>query len=309
MHHRGTHHRAQDAADPDREPDVEPDLAGNTERQGARQGNQNDGRQRRRMCSMPIEAHIDQQRHHDDPATHAESPTNDAGDKPDQDQLPGVDVEAVVHRATLGAHRARGRFYVGGMHYNDKTALIVVDVQNDFADRAGSLYVPDGEKVIPFINDEIRGAVEAGAVVVYTQDWHPAETPHFQEFGGIWPVHCVGGTEGAEFHETLDVAEGAMHIRKGTGGEDGYSAFTVRDPETGEESSTGLLDQLLAAGVEQVSVLGLALDYCVKETALDAVSSGLTTTLLADGTKPVNLQAGDGSRAVAALTEAGVKVS
>ena len=195
------------------------------------------------------------------------------------------------------------------MQYNEKTALIVVDVQNDFADHSGSLYVPDGEKVIPFINDQVRQAVEAGAVVVYTQDWHPEKTPHFQEFGGIWPVHCVGGTEGADFHDALEVAEGALHIRKGTGGEDGYSAFTVRDPETGEESSTGLLDQLSAAGIEQVAVLGLALDYCVKETALDAASSGLSTTLLADGTQPVNLEPGDGSRAVAAMTEAGVSVS
>ena len=164
------------------------------------------------------------------------------------------------------------------MHYNDKTALIVVDVQNDFADRAGSLYVPDGEKVIPFINDEIRGAVEAGAVVVYTQDWHPEETPHFQEFGGIWPVHCVGGTEGAEFHETLDVAEGAMHIRKGTGGEDGYSGFTMRDPETGEETPTGLAGMLRERNVERIYVVGLATDYCVKETVVDGADQGFETT-------------------------------
>ncbi len=195
------------------------------------------------------------------------------------------------------------------MDYNATTALIVVDVQNDFADPPGSLYVPGGEQVIPFINRQIDAAVDAGAVVVYTQDWHPEETPHFQEFGGIWPVHCVAETRGAEFHDTLDVVEGALHIRKGTGGEDGYSGFSVRDPETGEESSTGLRDQLSEAGVERVAVLGLALDYCVKETALDAAGSGLQTALLADGTLPVNLAHGDGARAVAAMLNAGVAVS
>lgn len=195
------------------------------------------------------------------------------------------------------------------MEYNATTALIVVDVQNDFADASGSLYVPGGEQVIPFINEQAEAAVERGAVVVYTQDWHPEETPHFQNFGGIWPVHCVAGSRGAEFHSTLVVVEGALHIKKGTRGEDGYSAFTVRDPETGDESPTGLLDQLSEAGVERVAVVGLALDYCVKETALDASVSGLGTTLLADGTLPVNLAHGDGARAVAAMLEAGVEVS
>lgn len=195
------------------------------------------------------------------------------------------------------------------MDYNSKTALIVVDVQNDFADPAGSLYVPGGEQVIPYINEQARAAVEGGAVVVYTQDWHPEETPHFQKFGGIWPVHCVAESRGAEFHQDLDLLEGAVHIRKGTGGEDGYSAFTVRDPETGEQSSTGLLDQLSEAGVERVAVVGLALDYCVKETALDASASGLGTTLLADGTLPVNLAHGDGARAVATMLGAGVEIS
>lgn len=195
------------------------------------------------------------------------------------------------------------------MDYNATTALIVVDVQNDFAEPSGSLYVPGGEQVVPFINQQIAAAVDSGAVVVYTQDWHPEETPHFQQFGGIWPVHCVAGTRGAEFYGTLVVVEGAIHIRKGTGGEDGYSGFTVRDPETGEESSTGLRDRLSEAGVERVAVLGLALDYCVKETALDAAGFGLMTSLLSDGTLPVNLSHGDGARAVAAMLQAGVEVS
>lgn len=195
------------------------------------------------------------------------------------------------------------------MEYNATTALLIVDVQNDFADPSGSLYVPGGEEVIPFINEQAHSAVEAGALVVYTQDWHPEETPHFQKFGGVWPVHCVAGTEGAEFHPDLDVVEGALHIKKGTGGEDGYSAFSLRDPETGEESSTGLRDQLEEARVERVAVVGLALDYCVKETALDAARKDLHTTLLADGSLPVNMEHGDGARAVADMVGVGVKVN
>jgi len=185
-------------------------------------------------------------------------------------------------------------------------ALIVVDVQNDFADPRGNLYVPGGDEAIAFINEQIAEAIGAGATLVYTQDWHPATTPHFQKDGGIWPVHCVGGTSGAEFHPDLDVLDDAVFIKKGVAGEDGYSAFAVRDPVTGEDTSTGLTDRL--EGIEAVAVLGLALDYCVKETALDAARKGFATTLLADGTRSVNLYPGDGSRAVAALTAAGVSV-
>lgn len=195
------------------------------------------------------------------------------------------------------------------MDYDTTTALIVVDVQNDFADPSGSLYVPGGEEAISFINEQVHDAVEAGAMVVYSRDWHPEETPHFQEFGGPWPVHCVAGTKGAEFHPDLDVIEGAVQIKKGKGGEDGYSAFSLRDPETGEESSTGLGAKLEESGIERVAIVGLAQDYCVKETALDAARSGFDTTLLADGTGPVNLERGDGARAVAQMVEAGVKVS
>jgi len=194
------------------------------------------------------------------------------------------------------------------MEFDTRTALIVVDVQNDFADPTGSLYVSGGEGVIGYINDRIHEAADTGTTVVYTQDWHPESTPHFEKDGGIWPVHCVAGTKGAEFHPDLAVLDDAVFIKKGTGGEDGYSAFNVRDPETGEQSSTGLADRLRQRGVRRVAVCGLALDYCVKETALDAAEAGFETALLADGTRPVNLATGDGARAVAALVSAGVDV-
>jgi len=192
------------------------------------------------------------------------------------------------------------------MEFDAKTALLVLDVQNDFADPSGSLYVQGGDQAIGFINGQIAAAVNGGAKIAYSQDWHPESTPHFQKDGGIWPVHCVADTEGASFHPDLDIAEGALVIKKGVGGEDGYSAFHLRDPVTGEESPTGLADRL--RGIESVVVVGLALDYCVKETALDAARL-YDTTLMADGTRPVNLEPGDGARAVAEMVSAGVSVT
>ena len=194
------------------------------------------------------------------------------------------------------------------MEYDPATALIVVDVQNDFADPNGSLEVAGGEDTIAFINDEIAAAAAAKAVVVYTQDWHPASTPHFEKDGGIWPVHCVADSWGASLHPDLDVIDRAIFIKKGVGGEDGYSGFTVRDPVTGVETPTGLEDRLRGAGVTKVSVVGLALDYCVKGTAIDAAAAGFVTSLVADGTRPVNLRPGDGSRAVAAMVAAQVTI-
>lgn len=187
--------------------------------------------------------------------------------------------------------------------YDDKTALIVVDVQNDFADSRGSLYVRDGEAVVPIINQEIDAAAASGALVVYTQDWHPESTPHFEKDGGIWPVHCVQGTWGAELHPNLNVAGDV--IRKGTGGEDGYSGFTVRDPRTGEKDATGLEELLRRRGVEGVVVAGLATDYCVKETAVDAARKGFATTVLSSAVRAVDLQDGDGKRALEAVEAAG----
>jgi len=192
------------------------------------------------------------------------------------------------------------------MDYSPTTALIVVDVQNDFADPDGSLYVDDGETTIPFINEQIAMATESGSIIVYTRDWHPESTPHFAKDGGIWPVHCVGETWGSEFHPDLIVSGG--EVKKGTSGEDGYSGFTVRDPETASESSTGLEALLRDSGTTDVAVLGLATDYCVKETALDAVHLGFPTTLLADGIRAVNLSPGDGARAIVEMAVAGVVV-
>lgn len=192
--------------------------------------------------------------------------------------------------------------------YAPATALVVVDVQNDFADPGGSLSVEGGQDAIAFVNDQVRAAADAGALVVYTQDWHPEATPHFAKDGGVWPVHCVGGTWGAELHPALLVV-GDHRVRKGVDGEDGYSGFTTRDPETGEESPTELDAMLRDRGISDVVVVGLATDYCVKATALDAARLGYETTVLADGIRAVGLQPGDGARAVAEMVAAGVTIA
>jgi nicotinamidase/pyrazinamidase len=190
--------------------------------------------------------------------------------------------------------------------YQPTTALVVVDVQNDFADPAGSLSVKGGDGVIPVINREIQRATSADALVVATQDWHPESTPHFAKDGGIWPVHCVADTWGSALHPDLTLPADAPQIHKGANGEDGYSGFTMRDPTTGEEMPTELDGLLREREIGQVVVVGLATDYCVSATALDAARLGYTTVVLTDAIAAVDLQAGDGERALLAMRDAGV---
>ena len=190
--------------------------------------------------------------------------------------------------------------------YQPGTALIVVDVQNDFADPAGGLSVAGGDRIIPAINGEIAMARNNGGIVVATQDWHPEITPHFAKDGGIWPVHCVADTWGAALHPDLALPEDAPRVRKGVNGEDGYSGFTTRDPETGETTPTELERLLRNAGIARVVVVGLATDYCVKATALDAVRLGFETALLTDAIAAVDLAPGDGAAALDEMVAAGV---
>ena len=190
--------------------------------------------------------------------------------------------------------------------YDERTALLVVDVQNDFADPAGGLYVAGGEQVVPVANREIERARAAGALVVYTQDWHPPDTPHFEKDGGVWPVHCVRDTWGAALHPGLTVV--GESLRKGTGGEDGYSAFSMRDPESGAGSGTGLEELLRDRGIERIVVVGIATDYCVKETALDATRMGFAAVVLREGIRAVDLQPGDGDAALDAVAKAGAVI-
>jgi nicotinamidase/pyrazinamidase len=192
------------------------------------------------------------------------------------------------------------------LRFRPGVALLIIDVQNDFADPAGSLSVADAPAVIPVINRAAALARRRGAMVVLTQDWHPETTPHFQKDGGIWPVHCVAGSWGAELFPGLEVPEGTPIVRKGSNGEDGYSGFTMRDPATGDEIPTEMAEVLRANGIDDVVVLGLATDYCVKATALDAVRLGFHATVLTTGCAAVDLHEGDGDRALEALEDAGV---
>ncbi|MEX0705139.1 MAG: isochorismatase family protein, partial [Nitriliruptoraceae bacterium] len=192
--------------------------------------------------------------------------------------------------------------------FDRETALVVVDVQNDFADPRGGLHVQDGEQVVEVINALIARARAAGAPVVFTQDWHPPETPHFDTHGGVWPVHCVRDTWGAELHPGLDADDAEPVVRKGTDGSDGYSGFSVRDPVSGEQSATELGRILDDRGVRHLVVTGLAGDVCVKETALDGRRRGHDVVVPLAATRFVELAAGDGQRAVDEMAAAGVTV-
>ena len=192
--------------------------------------------------------------------------------------------------------------------FDPRTALIVVDIQNDFAHSDGSLYVAGADRVLSNANTAIANADESGALVVFTQDWHPADTPHFEKDGGIWPVHCVGETWGAQFHDDLLVS-GRKIVRKGVDGSDGYSGFTTRDPQSGQQQSTELATILREAGVERCVIVGLATDYCVKETVLDARRLGFEVLVPIDTVAAVNLQPNDGDDALAAMTDAGATIA
>ena len=189
--------------------------------------------------------------------------------------------------------------------YDETTALLVVDMQNDFADPGGGLYVQGGEGLLPHVNAEVDAAADAGAAIVYTQDWHPKSTPHFAKDGGVWPVHCVADSWGADFVPGLDV-RGPV-VRKGTEGQDGYSGFSVRDPLSGESAPTQL-QSLLDPSIRRLVVAGLAGDYCVRETALDGRRLGYEVVVPLSLTRFVNLAPGDDDRAVADMRAAGAEV-
>jgi nicotinamidase/pyrazinamidase len=190
--------------------------------------------------------------------------------------------------------------------YNETTALVVVDVQNDFADPGGALSVAGGAAIIGRVNREIEMAQNNGALVIATQDWHPETTPHFARDGGVWPVHCVADTWGAALHPEVVLPDDAPRVRKGVNGEDGYSGFTTRDPTTGETRPTELEALLRDEDIERVVVLGLATDYCVKATALDALRLGFDTAVLTDAVAAVDLEPGDGDRALEEMSDAGI---
>ena len=176
-------------------------------------------------------------------------------------------------------------------------ALVIVDYQNDFASPDGALYVKDGENVADRINE--LAASGDFDLVVATRDWHPANHGSFVEQGGTWPVHCVQDTEGAELHPAFDAANVDVILDKGQDpGTEGYSGF----------DGTNLGELLRERGVHEVVVVGLATDYCVKNTALDAVRAGLKVTVDQAAVRGVDVQPGDSEKALQELQKSGVDI-
>jgi nicotinamidase/pyrazinamidase len=180
---------------------------------------------------------------------------------------------------------------------NPKQALIVVDVQNDFCP-GGALAVPHGDEVVEPLNRQIDKFLERGAPVYKSRDWHPPTTKHFAAYGGTWPVHCVQNTKGAEFHPALKDDPRINVISKGLGDKDCYSAF----------DETNLASKLRQQDVEEVIVGGLATDYCVKNTVLDALKHGFKVKALENAMRAVELQPGDGDRAIEEMRNAGAEI-
>ncbi|HEY5881115.1 MAG TPA: isochorismatase family protein [Nakamurella sp.] len=185
-------------------------------------------------------------------------------------------------------------------------ALLVVDMQHDFGHPDGSLYVRGGEEIVEPINRAIQEALAAGHLVVYTRDWHPQVTPHFAEHGGLWPAHCVIDSAGAQFLPGITVNGPVVH--KGSGPEDGYSGFAVLHLPSGRNQETELSAILDENGVMAVTVVGLAGDWCVKSTAIDAVRLGYRTIVPLALTRFVELNPGDTKAAIGAMRDGGVDV-
>jgi len=184
------------------------------------------------------------------------------------------------------------------MSLNQKKALVVVDVQNDFCP-GGSLAVDHGDEVVAPLNKLAREFLDRGEPVLKTRDWHPAKTKHFAAYGGTWPVHCVQGTRGAEFHPDLIDDPRITIISKGTDeSADGYSGF----------DGTNLAELLREEGAEEVWIGGLATDYCVQHTVLDALKEGFEVKALADAMRPVNVNPDDGAKAIEEMRSAGAEI-
>lgn len=175
------------------------------------------------------------------------------------------------------------------------TAFIVVDVQRDFCE-GGALAAADTASLLTPLKECIDAARQAGAVIVYTRDWHPANHSSFKPNGGLWPVHCVAETEGAQLMPPLRALANDLMIHKGVGAKGaGYSGF----------ESTGLDERLKSLGVSRIAVSGIATEYCVRATALDGLKAGFETVLLTDLIRPVEASAAPG--VLAELGRAGAR--
>jgi nicotinamidase/pyrazinamidase len=187
---------------------------------------------------------------------------------------------------------------------NQKSALLIVDVQNDFCP-GGALAVPEGDRVVPVVNDLAARFAAADLPVLATRDWHPPDTIHFVTRGGPWPEHCLANSDGAAFHPDLRLPRGTELITTGSDPDThGYSAF-----EGQTSSGEALADALERLGVGRLVVAGLATDYCVKESVLDARRRGLDVVVVADGVRGVDVHPGDSTRALDEMTAAGAEIA
>ena len=176
-----------------------------------------------------------------------------------------------------------------------KVALVVVDVQRDFCP-GGSLAVPDGDSIVPTLNAAISAFGKSRFPVVFTRDWHPSNHCSFKKQGGIWPRHCVANSSGAKFHPDLHVPRGSIVVSKATRpGSEAYSGF----------QGTSLERRLKRLGISRLYIGGLATDYCVKQTALDALVAGFEASVMTDCVKGVNLRKGDSSAALRLIARRG----
>jgi nicotinamidase/pyrazinamidase len=183
-----------------------------------------------------------------------------------------------------------------------KKALLVVDVQNDFCP-GGALAVPGGDKIVPSLNKYIKFFTKQKLPIFATRDWHPVRTKHFKAFGGVWPVHCIQNTKGAQFHPKLKLPKETILLYKGIDpGEDSYSAFQAQDI-----SGMSFVKLLNILGIRELYVGGLATDYCVKSSTLDALRHGFKVRLLMDAIQGVNLGPDDSQRAIKQMAKNGAK--
>ncbi|MCK5306875.1 MAG: isochorismatase family protein [Candidatus Omnitrophica bacterium] len=183
-----------------------------------------------------------------------------------------------------------------------KAALLIVDAQNDFCP-GGKLPVKDCDKIISNINISIDKFKKVNLPIIASRDWHPADSRHFKEFGGDWPTHCVRNSKGAEFHPLLNLPDNVIVISKGTRiDEDSYSAFEGQD-----DKGLSLSEVIKKLRVKKLFICGLATDYCVKSSALDALKAGLEVYLLLDCVEAVDINKGDGEKAIEEMAARGVK--
>jgi nicotinamidase/pyrazinamidase len=183
-----------------------------------------------------------------------------------------------------------------------KKALLVVDVQNDFCP-GGALAVPEGDKIIPILNKYMKIFSQSKLPIFASRDWHSKKTKHFKDLGGVWPVHCVQKTKGAQFHPQLKLPKDKILVYKGMDPrKDAYSAFQAEDI-----NGQSFFNLLKILGVEELYVGGLATDYCVKASVLDALKFGFKVKLLLDAIKGVNLKHNDSEEAVKEMTKFGAK--